>query len=172
MLYIDYYEIIRKNIRRYRRMANLTQGELAKIMNYNKGTLYNMESENKKAHLSLNTYCYIAEILGINITDLLNDNFEERILEENVYKFDINNKNYNNFNYQNYYNIIVGNIKKCRKIREYSQEKLAERADLSLDTIKNIENKRSNFSLGTIGKIADALNVDICLLFKDNSNSL
>jgi len=55
--------------------------------------------------------------------------------------------------------ILAGNIKKYRKILRYSQEKLAEKANLSAQTLNDIEGCRRWVSSMTITKLAKALNV-------------
>ena len=66
-----------------------------------------------------------------------------------------------------YYNIIRKNIKKYRIEKEFTQQSLAEAADLSVDYISEIESHKKNkgFSIATLGKIADALEVDIRRFF-------
>lgn len=62
-----------------------------------------------------------------------------------------------------YYNIIRKNIRKYRKEKNYTQQKLADETDLSVDYISEIESniKNKSFSIVTLGKIADVLKVDI-----------
>ncbi|GHV82635.1 hypothetical protein AGMMS49991_11930 [Spirochaetia bacterium] len=55
--------------------------------------------------------------------------------------------------------ILAGNIKKYRKKFEYSQEKLAEKAHLAVQTLKDIEGCRRWVSSKTITKLAKALNI-------------
>ena len=56
------------------------------------------------------------------------------------------------------YEVIAENIKKERKKLCMTQGQLAERADLSLDTIKSVEHGRRAMSLDTYLKIVQALN--------------
>lgn len=56
------------------------------------------------------------------------------------------------------YEVIAENIKKERKKLCITQGQLAERADLSLDTIKSVEHGRRAMSLDTYLKIVQALN--------------
>jgi transcriptional regulator with XRE-family HTH domain len=58
---------------------------------------------------------------------------------------------------ENFYKMIAGNIRKERKQLGMSQSQLAERADLSIDTIKSVENGRRAMSLDTYLKIVQAL---------------
>lgn len=55
------------------------------------------------------------------------------------------------------YEIIAENIRKERKRLCISQAELAERADLSVDTIKSVENGRRAMSLDTYLSIVQAL---------------
>lgn len=69
-----------------------------------------------------------------------------------------------------YYNIIRKNIKKFRKERKLTQQQLAEAVDLSVDYICEIESptKNKSFSIVALGRIADALEVDIKDFFNKN----
>lgn len=55
------------------------------------------------------------------------------------------------------YETIAYNIKQERKKQYISQAQLAERADISVDTIKSIESGRRSMSLYTYLRIVDAL---------------
>ena len=55
------------------------------------------------------------------------------------------------------YQTIACNIRKRRKQLRYSQAKLAEKADISVDTIKSIESGRRTMNLDTYLKIVEAL---------------
>ena len=55
--------------------------------------------------------------------------------------------------------VLAGNIKKYRRNYGYSQEKLAEKAGLSAQTLNDIEGCRRWVSSKTISKIAKALNI-------------
>ena len=56
--------------------------------------------------------------------------------------------------------VLAGNIKKYRKKFEYSQEKLAEKAGLSAQTLNDIEGCRRWISARTMTNLAKALNID------------
>lgn len=66
------------------------------------------------------------------------------------------------------YNIFCQNVKYYRKLCHFTQEVLAEKADLSISYIKQIESgmEFKNVSLTTMLKIAKALNVHVRDLFK------
>ena len=74
---------------------------------------------------------------------------------------------YNSNDY--YYNIIRKNIKKYRKEKQLTQQQLAEATDLSVDYICEIESptKNKSFSIVTLGRIADILEIDIKDFFKN-----
>ena len=68
-----------------------------------------------------------------------------------------------------YYNVIRKNIKKYRKERRLTQQQLAEATDLSVDYICEIESltKNKSFSIVTLGRIADVLEIDIKEFFSE-----
>lgn len=68
-----------------------------------------------------------------------------------------------------YYDIVRRNIKKYRKIGSITQQELADKCDLTRDYICDIESLRKNkgFSLATLGRISNALNIDIRQLFDE-----
>ena len=69
-----------------------------------------------------------------------------------------------------YYNIIRKNIKKYRKEKHLTQQQLADATDLSVDYICEIESSTKNktFSIRVVGRIADALEIDIKEFFDNN----
>lgn len=62
--------------------------------------------------------------------------------------------------------ILGGNIRKLRKECGWTQEKLAEKADISVPFMTQIELGRKSASLEVIEKIAKALGVSYEMLFK------
>ena len=66
--------------------------------------------------------------------------------------------------------ILAGNIKKYRKNFGYSQEKLAEKANLSAQTLNDIEGCRRWVSAMTLTKLAKALHVAEYQLLVPESN--
>ena len=68
-----------------------------------------------------------------------------------------------------YYNIVRINIKKHRKMANLTQQQLADKIDVSMHYISQIESANPNkyFTLVVIGRIADALNIDIKELFAE-----
>ena len=67
------------------------------------------------------------------------------------------------------YQTIACNIRKRRKQLRYSQAKLAEKADISVDTIKSIESGRRTMNLDTYLKIVEALETTPLGLIKDSA---
>lgn len=72
-----------------------------------------------------------------------------------------------------YYDIVRKNIKKYRTLANITQQELADRIDVSMHYISQIESANPNkyFTLVVIGRIADALNIDIRQLFDDVSDT-
>lgn len=78
------------------------------------------------------------------------------------YKFNFHDDYY-------YYDIVRKNIKKYRKMANLTQQELADKIDVSMHYISQIESAKPNkyFTLVIIGRIADVLNIDIRQLFDD-----
>lgn len=74
---------------------------------------------------------------------------------------------------ENYvYYLVARNLKRIRKDKGYTQSKFAEACNYSSGFIMNIESTKyyQTFSLGTLWKFADVLNVDIREFFKPLEN--
>lgn len=71
-----------------------------------------------------------------------------------------------------YYDIVRKNIKKYRKLANLTQQELADKIEVSMHYISQIESAKPNkyFTLVIIGRIADVLNIDIRQLFDDINN--
>lgn len=67
-----------------------------------------------------------------------------------------------------YYDIIRDNIKKYRKEKKLTQQGLADLAGISRQYVTDIENENRNkhITIAILGRIADAMNVNIELFFK------
>lgn len=65
-------------------------------------------------------------------------------------------------NTENLFDKIAEKIKKERILRGWSQEKLAQKADMSLLTIGTIERLKNKPSVMTLAQIADALDMKLC----------
>lgn len=68
-----------------------------------------------------------------------------------------------------YYDVIRKNIKKFRKEKGFTQQKLADEAELSSDYICEIESlkKQKSFSIATLGRISEALDIEITKFFEE-----
>lgn len=74
---------------------------------------------------------------------------------------------------ENIYLLVSQNIKKQRKLKGWTQVKLALESNVSYDYLKKIETKsgcNKQFSLDTIQKIANALEIDFRRLFDSIDN--
>ena len=69
-----------------------------------------------------------------------------------------------------YSDIVRKNIRKYRKEKGFTQQRLADEADMSIDYLAEIKSvkRRKTFSLATLGRIADVLEVDIRDFFNNN----
>ncbi len=65
------------------------------------------------------------------------------------------------------YNVFSNNIRFYRKKMHYTQETLAEKADISISYVKQIEagKEYKNISLSVMQKLAKTLNVNVKSLF-------
>jgi len=63
--------------------------------------------------------------------------------------------------------IFADNVRLLRAKRRFSQEAVAEHANIAQNQISEIENEKANPNLETIIKIADALNVKVKDLFEE-----
>lgn len=68
-----------------------------------------------------------------------------------------------------YYKLIRKNVKAIRTSKDLTQQELADLTFLSREYICDIENDKRNKhpSISVLGRIADALEIDICELFKN-----
>ena len=69
-----------------------------------------------------------------------------------------------------YYDIIRKNIKKYRMKKNLTQQQLADKIGLTMNYIAKIESSKMQrgFTIIVLGRIADALEIDIKDLFNDN----
>lgn len=68
--------------------------------------------------------------------------------------------------------IVADNVRLYRKKERMTQIELAERADLSLDSIKRIESGKRTISLENFLKISEALYVPASFLLNDEEDTL
>jgi len=62
--------------------------------------------------------------------------------------------------------ILSANLKRYRNFRKFTQEELAEKLDISIPFLSDIENSRKWISPTTLVKFADALGIEPYELFK------
>ena len=74
---------------------------------------------------------------------------------------------------ENYiYQVIGKNIKKYRKLRGWTQEKLAEEIDYSISFISGIESAyHQTFSIGALWRISQVLGIDFYKLCEDDEKN-
>ena len=65
-----YYQIIRQNIRKYRKAAELTQQDLADMTDLSREYICDIENESRDKHITIAKLGRIAEALNIPISDL------------------------------------------------------------------------------------------------------
>ncbi len=66
-----------------------------------------------------------------------------------------------------YYDIIRYNIRKYREALNFTQQQLADKAGITMNYVAKIESKKMQrgFTIVILGRIADALEIDIRKLF-------
>lgn len=69
-----------------------------------------------------------------------------------------------------YYDIVRKNIRKYRTEKKLTQQALADLTELSMHFISEIEStkKQKTFSISTVGRIADALEIPMFKLFEED----
>jgi transcriptional regulator with XRE-family HTH domain len=66
------YYLVAKNLKIQRKLKGLTQSQFAELCNYSDGFIMNIESERYHQTFSLGTIWKFAQVLNIDIRDLLN----------------------------------------------------------------------------------------------------
>ena len=66
--------------------------------------------------------------------------------------------------------VLADNIRLLRAKKRFSQEAIADRANIGQNQISEIENEHANPNLDTLIKIANALNIPLYKLFEINNN--
>lgn len=68
-----------------------------------------------------------------------------------------------------YFNLIRANIKKGRERQGLTQQQLADKAGISMNYLAKIESEKMQrgFSITILGRLADALNIDIQDFFQN-----
>lgn len=65
------YDIIRKNIKKYRKEANMTSAELAEAVELSHDFIRQIESTKAACNFSVDTFYKISVVLGISLDDLI-----------------------------------------------------------------------------------------------------
>lgn len=68
------YDVLRKNIRYYRKLKNMTQEEFAEKMGLSHDYIRQVESEKSGKHFSLSSVEMAAKVLDVEIYTLFKDN--------------------------------------------------------------------------------------------------
>ena len=74
----DIYELISYNIKKYRKVSNITQAELAYRSKYTHEYIRRVEAKKSKKYFSIDAICNIADALNIPVSYL----FEKEEVEE------------------------------------------------------------------------------------------
>lgn len=61
---------------------------------------------------------------------------------------------------------VAANVRTLRLRDDWTQEQLAEAADIDLNSLRRVETARTNPSLGTLLKLATALGVEVSALLR------
>ena len=61
--------------------------------------------------------------------------------------------------------LIGHNVRKYRKLAKLTQEELAEKTGLDRKFLSEVENAKKNLTVGSLSKIAQALEVEVSELF-------
>ncbi len=71
-----------------------------------------------------------------------------------------------------YYNIVRSNIRYYRKLKGFTYQRIADETDLSLEYIQQICSLKlkKTFSIATLGRIADVLDVPIYKMFQERKD--
>lgn len=71
------YDVIRKNIKRYRKLNNMTQEVFAEQMGLSYDYIRQVESNKSGKHFSINSIQTAADVLGVKVYQLFKDDFDE-----------------------------------------------------------------------------------------------
>lgn len=69
-----YYNVVRKNIKKYRKEKNLTQQQLADLCGISRQYLTDIENESRKKHITIAILGRIADSLNISIEQFFSCN--------------------------------------------------------------------------------------------------
>ncbi len=67
----DIYNTIRKNIKKYRKIKNITSAELSEMVNLSHDFIRQIESEKVAYNFSVDTFYKISVALGVSLDELI-----------------------------------------------------------------------------------------------------
>ncbi len=67
------YDVIRKNIKKYRKARNMTSARLAELVNLSHDFIRQIESEKTAYNFSVDTFYRISVALGVKLDDLIQE---------------------------------------------------------------------------------------------------
>ncbi len=155
-----YYKIIGKNVLKYRNFKELTQEQLADLIESTQSYITDIERNANNRKLSLEMAGRIADNLNIPIKLLFDEtNNIVKIKRKKV----IHSNDY-------YYEIFRKNFRRYRRALGITQDELSESIKMSRCNIGAIESPKmkKHFTIKTAGKIADALNLPLSTLFDED----
>lgn len=67
------YDVIRKNIKKYRKAQNMTSAELAELVDLSHDFIRQIESKKAAYNFSVDTFYRISVALGVSLDDLIKE---------------------------------------------------------------------------------------------------
>lgn len=178
----------------YRTLRDRSQKELAKRANMSVSSLSKIERGRYNDNISVSLLFDIADGLQIDITMLVTFSdmvksmwwkplskdwkiFASGIDKKTIIimpirtaeRFFVDRVKKMSVNEESSYEILANNIYKFRVLNNLSQKELAEKSNVSTAYISQIENCRSNKGIASLIKMAQALQVPLCILFAEES---
>ena len=138
-----------KNLKNIRIARNMTQQELADLVNVNRANISRWE--NDEVEIPLDMAYSISKALNLSFEDMVKEDLVKRKKEV---KSKLNTE-------------LSDYIKLLRFKAKMSQDDAAKKLEISRATYNRWENKPDELDLGTIVKIGNAFNDDILIFFRD-----
>jgi|LGVF01.2.fsa_nt_gb transcriptional regulator with XRE-family HTH domain len=132
-------DCVGEKIKKIRKEKGLTQKELGELLGVSDTMIGKWEGNNRKP--KIDTLRKIANALQIDFTELMDNNQHEDLSEKTR---DLTKK-----------------IRQLRVLKKLTQLELAEKAGVSLITIRRCEKEKQNLTIDTLYKIANALEIDL-----------
>ena len=159
-----YYKLIGKNLSKYRNFADLTQEKIANDLDSASECISRIENSKDSDTFSLAMVGRLADYISIPIWYLFD---EENVLRDILREKTIHTEDY-------FYELFRLNLRRYRKALRITQSELAKKAKLDKSTIGRIESSkvRAHFTIHTISKIVNALEIPIVKLFNPDGLDL